>query len=162
MAFGGAALKIGQTTLRVIQLLASIVALGIYSYYLAVLADNDVHIATWKKGVEGIAGAAVLYGLFCVILTVCLGGFIFFAFLAVVLDVCFVGGFIAIAWYNRGGIHSCSGYVNTPLGDGDSNSRGGMVTTTTTSGNAVLYYPDLHRACELEKVSIVIDPITLR
>lgn len=61
------------------------------------------------KAVEGMAGGAVIYTGFAVILTCFLGGFTFFAFLAVLLDVLFVGAFVAIAILTRGGVRSCGG-----------------------------------------------------
>ena len=38
----------------------------------------------WEKAVEGLSGAAVLYTIFAVVLTCCLGGISVFAFLAIV------------------------------------------------------------------------------
>merc|ERR1712169_102408 len=54
----------------------------------------------------------------CVLLTLFLGGIRFFAFIAIVLDICFVGCFAAIAYYPRHGANACKGVVNTPLGTG--------------------------------------------
>lgn len=153
MAFGGAVLRISQTLLRAIQLCASILVLGVFSYFLARLSNNDLPIATWIKAVEGMSGAAVLYGIFAVLLTLFLGGIAIFAFIAIVLDLCFVGCFAAIAYYNRGGANSCSGNVNTPLGDGpadrNSPSYGQNRFGFGNTGNAD-YAPNLHLACQLE------------
>ena len=99
------------------------IILGIYSYFLAVLADRDLHIATWKKAVEGLAGAATLYAILAILLTCCLAGVTFFSFLGLVLDILFVGAMIAIAVLTRQGAHSCSGNVSTPLGSGNANSN---------------------------------------
>lgn len=151
---GGALLRLTATGLRAIQLLASILVLGVYSYFLAILADHHLPIAKWEKAVEGISGAAVLYGFFCVFLTLFLGGISFFAFLAIVLDICFIAGYVAIAYYNRGGAHSCSGTVNTPLGSGPSNSKAaGYGANGFGFGKTenVTYAPNLGRACKLEK-----------
>ncbi|KAL8889974.1 MAG: hypothetical protein Q9215_002843 [Flavoplaca cf. flavocitrina] len=120
---GGLALKGVTTFLRVVELLGSILILGITSYWLAVLSRRDDPIPTWEKAVEGIAGAAVLYTAFAVLLTFFLGGKTFFAFLAVVLDVCFIAGFIAIAVLARGGTNSCSGdNPPSPIGQGERTS----------------------------------------
>jgi hypothetical protein len=154
MALGGAVLRITQTGVRAIQLLASILVLGIFSYYLVVLKDHHLHISTWIRAVEGISGAAVLYLLFAVVLTLCLGGIRFFAFLAIVLDACFIGAFAAVAILTRGGAHSCNGYVNTPLGSGPSDSKStGYGKNGFGFGNTenVTYLPNLHLACMLEK-----------
>jgi hypothetical protein len=153
MAFGGSVLRFGQTGLRAIELLASILVLGIFSYYLAVLSDHNLPIRQWIRAVEGISGAAVLYLLFAVFLTLCLGSVRFFAFLAVVLDICFMGCYVAVAYLTRGGAGSCTGIVHTPLGDGQSDSKSPGYGTDGFgfgSGKTVTYFPNLHRACKLE------------
>ncbi|KAL8949734.1 MAG: hypothetical protein Q9222_004180 [Ikaeria aurantiellina] len=70
-----------------------------------------------------MSGGAVIYTGFAVILTCFLGGMTFFAFLAVLLDILFVGVFVAIAILTRGGARSCSG-SNPPsvLGPGNRTS----------------------------------------
>jgi hypothetical protein len=118
MALGGALLRFGQTGLRLLEFAAAAIILGIYSYYLAVLSRHDMTIPTWEKAVEGMSGAAVLYTIFGVLFTLCLGGVSFFAFLAVFLDILFAGCFAAIAYYTRHGANKCSGFVTTPLGQG--------------------------------------------
>lgn len=80
----GGALRLIQTLLYALAFLCGAVILGIYSYFLATLADRDSPIQTWVKAVEGISGAAVLYTIFAVVLTCCLGGISFFALLAIV------------------------------------------------------------------------------
>lgn len=149
----GGGLRIGQTILRAIELLACILILGIFSYYLASLSHHHLPIHRWIRAVEGISGAGVLYLCFAVLLTIFLGAHRFFALIAVILDICFAGCFIAVAYLTRGGAGSCSGYVNTPLGSGPSNSKAagygannfGFGTAQTTS-----YSPNLHLACKLE------------
>ncbi|KIW12226.1 hypothetical protein PV08_09502 [Exophiala spinifera] len=121
MAFGGALLRFGQTGLRILEFACAAIALGIYSYFLAVLSNHNMRIPTWEKAVEGMSGAACLYLIFCILLTLFLGAIRFFAFIAIVLDVCFVGCFAAIAYYTRHGANSCRGFVNTPLGRGIDN-----------------------------------------
>jgi len=118
MALGGLILRFGQTGLRVLEFGCAAVILGIYSYFLAVLADKNIHIPTWEKAVTGMSGAATLYTIFGILFTLLLGGVSFFAAIAVFLDICFVGCFVAITYYTRQGAHSCRGIVNTPLGTG--------------------------------------------
>merc|ERR1711964_865707 len=101
MAVGGVLLRFGAVGLRIIQFGCAAIVLGIYSYYLAVLAQHDIHIPTWEKAVTGMSGAGALYTIFGIIFTLCLGGVAFFGFLAVVLDICFAGCFAAIAYYTR-------------------------------------------------------------
>jgi hypothetical protein len=147
-------LKVLQTGLRVIQLLASVACLAIFSYFLAVLSDHNLPIANWIRAVEGISGAAVLYGIFAVLLTSFLGGVPFFAFLAMVLDVCFIGGFVAIAVLTRNGASSCTGFVKTPLGNGNADNNQAQAYGDNGFGfgkdQAVTYLPNLYRSCKLE------------
>ncbi|KAI4088836.1 MAG: hypothetical protein LQ344_005813 [Seirophora lacunosa] len=103
----GTALKGLTTLLRTIELLGSILILGITSYWLAILARRSDPIPTWMKAVEGMAGGAVIYTAFAVLLTCFLGGKTFFAFLAVLFDLLFVAAFVAIAVLTRNGTHSC-------------------------------------------------------
>jgi hypothetical protein len=147
MGVGGAVLRFFNLAIRILQFLASAVILGIFSYFLAKLAQNDLHIATWVKAVEGLSGAATLYALLGALFTCCLGGIAFFAGLAIVLDVCFVGAMIAIAVMTRHGTQSCSGTnLNTPLGTGDDN-------TDSPSG------VDYGYACRLNKVVFAVSII---
>ena len=67
------------------------------------------------KACEGMSGGAVIYTAFAVILTCFLGGITFFAFLAILLDICFIGCFVAIAILARHGVHTSGAY--SPLGN---------------------------------------------
>jgi hypothetical protein len=148
MAFGGAALKLFQTFLYAIEFCCAGIILGIYSYFLSVLADRDLPIYEWAKAVEGISGAAVLYTIFAVLLTCFLGGKTFFAFLAVVLDILFCGAFIALAVLTRDGAHSCTGQVKTPLGSGNSSDKQGF-GSSNNNGDQYTYASSLGTACRL-------------
>jgi hypothetical protein len=119
MGIGGVILRFCALAIRVLQFLDGAVILGIFSYYLAILAQHNLHIATWIKAVEGLSGGATLYGLLGTIFVCCLGGVGFFAFLGVVLDVCFTGVMIAIAVLTRRGVDKCTGIVDTPVGSGN-------------------------------------------
>lgn len=105
-----------------------------------------------------MSGIGVVYTIFAVILTCCLGGKTFFAFLAIVLDILLCGAFIAIAVLTREGAHSCSGTVNTPLGTGPANSRGsfGENGFGTGSGENVTYAVSLRTACLYNKACFVV------
>jgi hypothetical protein len=143
MAIGGAILRITATALRVIEFACAAIILGIYSYFLAVLSKHDLSIPTWEKAVEGMSGAAVLYTIFGVILTLFLGGTAVFGYLGIVLDILFAGCFAAIAYYTRHGANSCNGTVNTPIGRGPSNAAApgagdyGYACTLNTAAFAV-------------------------
>jgi len=131
MALGGAALKLFQTILYAIEFVCAAVILGIYSYFLSVLADRDAQIYAWVKAVEGISGAAVLYTLFAVLLTCCLGGKAFFAFVAIVLDVLFCAAFVVLAILTRDGAHSCTALVSPHLLGAVTRMQDKALTATT-------------------------------
>lgn len=148
MALGGAALKLFQTILYAIEFVCAAVILGIYSYFLSVLADRDAQIYAWVKAVEGISGAAVLYTLFAVLLTCCLGGKAFFAFVAIVLDVLFCAAFVVLAILTRDGAHSCNRpRISTPVGSGNPNARQGF--NSDDQGTQITYAVSLRTACRL-------------
>lgn len=144
MSFGGVVLRFFNLAIRILQFLDAAVILGIFSYFLAALAKNDLPIAQWMRAVEGMSGAATLYGALGTLLTCCLGGIAFFAFVAIVLDVCFVGVMIAIAVLTRNGKQSCTGEtVQTPLGSGPPNKPAPAGISFGMS-------------CELEKVAFAV------
>lgn len=146
MAFGGAVLRVSATTIRMIQFLCSIVILGIFSYYLAVLVRHGDSVNTWIRAVEGMSGAAALYTLIAIVLTCFLGGIIVFAFLAILLDVLFIGCFVAIAIFTKGSVQNCAGVTSstTGLNIGDLN--------IDASGDQS--YAD--KLCNLEKAAFIL------
>ncbi|KAF2749059.1 hypothetical protein M011DRAFT_399253 [Sporormia fimetaria CBS 119925] len=149
MALGGAVLKTVQTLLYILEFCCAGIILGIYSYFLSVLADRDAPIATWVKAVEGLSGAAVLYTIFAVLLTCFLGGKTFFALLGVIFDLLFTGAFIAIAVLTRDGAKKCSGTVNTPWGRGSADSKQGF--GSNGQGDQWTYAVSLGTACRMNK-----------
>ncbi|KAI9718648.1 MAG: hypothetical protein M1828_006656 [Chrysothrix sp. TS-e1954] len=162
MAFGGAALRFAATFVYALEFCCAAIILGVYSYFLSVLSNHNLPIARQWKAVEGLSGAAVLYTIFAVILTCFLGGISFFAFLAIVLDFCFFGAFIALAILTRHGAGSCSGNVNTPLGSGPankSNSGYGKNGFGFSSGETVTYFPRLGFACRLNTASFAVSVV---
>jgi len=154
MALGGAALKLFQTILYAIEFCCAGIILGVYSYFLATLADRDLTIYTWAKAVEGMSGAAVLYTIFAVLLTCFLGGKSFFAFLAILIDLVFCAAFVAIAVLTRDGAHSCSGFVRTPLGNGQSNAKQGF--DDSNGEQQYTYAVSLGTACRLNTVCFAV------
>lgn len=154
MAVAGILLRISNLVLRAMQLCTSVIIVGIFGYFIAVLVHHNVHIARWIKAVEGLAGLAALYTLFGLILTLFLGGMMFFAMLGVALDVCFIAAFIAIAVMTRGGHKSCSRNVSTPLGSGPSNTNDpgyGQNNFGLGGSHRSGYNPNLRLACRLQK-----------
>ncbi|KUJ11421.1 uncharacterized protein LY89DRAFT_565821, partial [Mollisia scopiformis] len=148
----GLALKSVSWFLRIIEFCCAAIILGIFSYFLATLHNHDLHIDTYIRAVEGISGAAVLYTIFALLLVCCLGGIAFFSVIGMILDLCFTGAFIYIAWATRGGAHSCRGYVNTPLGSGNTYTT--SVANQGTSG--ITHIASLHTSCELEKACFAV------
>ncbi len=114
-AGSGLALKFVQWFVRGIQFCCAALVLAVYSYFLATLHNHNLPIGSSIKAVEGISGVAVLYTILGLLLLCCLAGHPFTSFIAIVLDVAFVAGFIYIATANRDGAGSCSGQVNTPF-----------------------------------------------
>lgn len=155
----GGFLRLFQTFLYALAFCCAAIILGVYSYFLAVLADRDLPIAKDWKAVEGLSGAAVLYTIFAVLLTCCLAGVTFFSFLGLVIDVLFIGAMIAVAVLTRDGVNSCSGNVNTPLGSGPSNSGAagyGANGFGFGSGENATYAPNLGLACRLNKAAFAV------
>jgi hypothetical protein len=74
------------------------------------------------------------------------------------LDILLCGAFIAIAVMTRHGTESCNGYVNTPLGSGQSNTKGSFGTNGFGTGNGehVTYSVSLHTACVYNKVCFAV------
>lgn len=144
MSLSGTLLRFGGISLRFLQFCFAVIGLGIFSYFLAVLADHNTHIPHKWLAVEALTGAATIYALFTIVSTLCLGGNMVFGALAVLLDVCFIGAFIAVAYFTRHGADRCSGYIRTPLGDGLS----GQSQLASDSG----IFTNLHRACVLNTV----------
>lgn len=145
--FVGGLLRISSTLIRFLQLLGSLAILAVFSYVLGILANGGQDIADWIRAVEGIAGAASLYALIAVFLTFCLGGVMLFAFLGIVLDVCFIGCFIAVAILTRGGTMQCSTITVQDLGNGDA----GLGSNINSN-----YAPSVLRSCQLEQAVFIL------
>jgi len=145
---GGIALRVVATFFYILAFCCATIILGLYSYFLATQSQHKVAIPEWQKAVEGMSGIGVLYTIFAVIFTCCLGGKRFFAFLAILLDILLCGAFIAIAVLTRDG-DSCKGrFVNTPLGSGAPNSHEGR--------DGAIFTPSLHTACRLNTVCFAV------
>lgn len=159
----GAGLKGLQTLLRILQFLAALLILGIFSYFLARLAANDLPKARYIVAVEIIAAAAVLYTLLAVLLTFFLGGFTVFGALAVLLDLLFLGAFIAVAVLTRSGKRQCRGNVSTPLGRGTVPQTQRDVDDGFGFGRDVgrTYRPNLKRSCQLNRAVFIVSIILL-
>jgi len=147
MAIGGAVLRSVSTLLYALEFCCAGIILGIYSYFLSVQADRDITIPRWQQAVEGLSGAVVLYTIFAVLLTCFLGGKTIFAMLAMIFNLLCCGAMVAIAVMTRDGASSCTGYVQTPLGDGDENSKEGF--SSSNQENQYTYSASLGSICKL-------------
>jgi hypothetical protein len=147
MAIGGAILRLSSTLLYALEFCCAGIILGIYSYFLSVEADRNANIPVWQQAVTGMSGAVVLYTIFAVLLTCFLGGKKFFALLGIIFDLLCAGAMIAIAVLTRDGASSCTGDVQTPLGDGPSDSKEGF--GSDGQGNQITYSASLGSICRL-------------
>ncbi|KYK58687.1 hypothetical protein DCS_05704 [Drechmeria coniospora] len=150
----GLGLKILQWAIRLVQLLCAALVLGVYAYFLATLYNHNLAIATSVRAVVGISGAAVLYTGVGLLLLCCLAGVLITSAVAILLDVCFIGAFIYVAYANRNGAGSCNGYLDTPFGSGQSSA-----TVVTSGGFTAL--PSYHTACRLQTASLAVSIIAI-
>ncbi|KAM0260712.1 hypothetical protein ACHAQJ_002628 [Trichoderma viride] len=150
----GISLKFIQWFIRGIQFCCCAIVLAIYSYFLATLHNHSLPIATSLRAVEGISGAGTLYTLLALLMLCCLAGHTFAAFLAVVLDICFIGAFIYVAVANKNGAGSCNGVLDTPFGKGQSSS-------TVSANNGFTKLPSFHTACRLQSASLAVAIIAI-
>ena len=118
-AAGGAALKSVQTLLYALLFCCAAIIVGIYSYFLATLARRDQPISNKWNAITGMAGAALIYLIFAVLMTAFLGGIAFLASIAILLNLLFCGAMVAIAVLTRDGSRRCNSRVPTPLGTGN-------------------------------------------
>jgi hypothetical protein len=152
MAVTGLALKCLSWLFRLVEFCCGAIILGIFSYFLAVLSNHNLPIATWIKAVEGLSGAAILYTLLALLLVFCIGGIVIFSALGMFFDLAFLGSFIYLTYATRNGRSSCSGNVNTPLGSGNTN----VANTVPQGSGGSLTLPSLTVACRLQKACFAV------
>lgn len=153
-AGAGFSLKFLQWFIRGVQFGCAALILAIYSYFLATLANHNLPISTTIRAVEGISGVAVLYTLAGLLLLCCVAGLTLTSFLAVVLDVAFIGSFIYVAVANKGGAGSCDGYLDTPFGEGKAGD-----TVEGSGGFTAL--PSYRVACRLQTACLAVSIIAM-
>ncbi|KXJ92678.1 hypothetical protein Micbo1qcDRAFT_160445 [Microdochium bolleyi] len=131
-AKSGFALKFLQWFIRGVQFCCCALTLALFSYFLASASRHNEPIPTWPRAVEGIAGVGVIYTAAGLFLLCCLAGHPVTSFIAIALDIAFVGAFIYVAQANRGGAGSCRGVVDTIFGTGQDDAyRNGLPTFGT-------------------------------
>jgi len=85
------------------------------------------------------------------LLLCCVAGHPFTSFIAIALDICFVGAFVYVAVANRQGASSCRGHVNTAFGSGSADSD---VHDPSNSGWTAL--PSLREACRMQTACLAV------
>lgn len=157
----GTTLRALKLLLRAIQFLCAALILAIYSYFLAALANHSLPTPTSVRAVEGISGFAVLYSLVCILILCCFpraaAAHPFTSLVSMGLDVAFAAAFIYVVSANRGGAGSCSGYVETPFGNGDAES--GKIENGSDGFTALP--SSLGMACRLETACLAVGIIAL-
>ncbi|KAI1375161.1 hypothetical protein F4677DRAFT_446665 [Hypoxylon crocopeplum] len=148
-AKSGFALKLLQWFFRGVEFCCCALVLALFSYFLAVLSNRGLPIPTWTRAVEGISGIGVIYTILGLLLLCCLAGHPFTSFIAIVLDLCFVGSFIYVASSNRGGASSCTGVVDTPFGTG---SASDLINGGT---------PTYRQACQMETACLAVSIVAV-
>lgn len=123
-AHAGLALKFLQWFIRGVQFCCAAIILALFSYFMANMSNRGMYIDNWIKAVAGISGAAVLYTLLGLLLLCCVAGHPVTSFIAIFLDICFIGAFIFIAAKNgHPGTSSCTGHISTSVfGSGNADS----------------------------------------
>lgn len=92
-----------QTLMRVFQFLSAIISLGLFSSRVAKIIKLYGRATASNGAVEGILAAAVAYTILSMIMKACIKGTgaTVLRWLFIVLDLLFVGGFIAVAVLTR-------------------------------------------------------------
>ncbi|ERS96545.1 uncharacterized protein SPSK_01041 [Sporothrix schenckii 1099-18] len=142
---------------RLVIFLCSIVVLGIFAYFLAKLRSANLYVPTWTRAVTGLAGAAALYSLICLLLLWCVGGHPVAFALALILDICFIASFVYIAVANRGGAGSCNGRnIRTPFGNGNAD-----VNRINNQNGVSVNIPTFRVSCRLEKACLAVSIVAI-
>ncbi|KAH6686719.1 hypothetical protein F5X68DRAFT_207788 [Plectosphaerella plurivora] len=150
MARAGLGLKFLQWFIRGIQFACCALILAIYCYFLATLSNHDLVISNHIRAVTGISGLGVLYTILGLGLLCCLAGHVITSAIAIFLDICFAAAFIYVAWVNRNGASSCTGYLDTPYGQGNANR------IVNGNENAFTRLPSLRSACRMQSACFAV------
>lgn len=145
-----------------LQLLSSLIIVGVFSYFLAVLADHNEHAPEWLKAVAGIAGVAAIYAILTSFFILAYGGLLGFSRISMLFDGTFAVAFLAICLMTRHGALPCTGRVTTPVGSGDAEDPGaafGDEDTGTGRGDNLTSMRYLATACKLEKGTFAVSII---
>ena len=154
----GTALRALKFFLRAVQFACAAIILSLFSYFLATLANHNLPTASWIRAVEAISGSAVLYVALSVVAAIWFASATvrpLSALVSLTLDASFGIAFIYVAAANKGGSGGCTGYVETPFGNGDADT--GVVTGT--GGWTAL--PSLRQACQMQTACLAVAVVGL-
>ncbi|EZF33876.1 hypothetical protein TMEN_7839 [Trichophyton mentagrophytes] len=156
------AIRLAGFGLRMLQLFSSLIIVGVFSYFLAVLADHNEHAPEWLKAVAVIAGVAAIYAIFTSFFILAYGGLLVFSRISMLFDGSFAVAFLAICLMTRHGAPPCTGRVTTPVGSGDAEDPGaafGDEGTGIGRGDNITSMRYLATACKLEKGAFAVSII---
>ncbi|KAK5136368.1 hypothetical protein LTR08_003494 [Meristemomyces frigidus] len=91
-----------QRVLRVLEFLSPVISLGFFASRLYKIHQLQHRLSTSNGAVAGILAAAIVYSLAALLVSLCIkAGPKWLRWLLMVLDLCFVGAFIAVAYLTR-------------------------------------------------------------
>ncbi|KUI56816.1 hypothetical protein VP1G_04129 [Cytospora mali] len=150
------ALKVLQWFNRGVQFGCTALVLALTSYFLATMSDHHIKIPVDLRAVEGISGIGVVYTALGLLLLCCLAGFAFTSFLAIVLDVAFIGAFIYVATVYKSGASTCTGTsVHTVFGTGNASAD----VSSVKDGKVPL--PTYKTACRMESACLAVSIVAI-
>lgn len=147
----GMALKALQWIIRCVQFCCAAIILGIFAYFLATLHNHNLHYGTWILAIIGLSALALIYTILALLFLCCLAGHPFTAAIAILLDICFLGSFIYIAYANRHARSSCSGRVLTAFGTGN-----GPQHVSDNGHGGFTKLPTYRQACRMQKAVLAV------
>lgn len=155
-AKSGLTLKLLQWFNRGIQFASAALILALTSYFLAALSSHSLPIPVRIRAVEGIAGIAVVYAALGVLLVCCLAGYTLTSFVAMLLDVAFVGAFVYVATVYKAGAASCAGEsVQTVFGVGAADAQ------VAAGGEGGVALPLFRTACKMESANLAVAVVAM-
>lgn len=129
--------------------------------FLSVLADRNVALSNTNVAVEAISGISAAYSLGSVFLALCLAGIPIVGYIAMLLDVLFFIVMLAVTVMTHDGASSCTGQVETPIGDGPAKADNGFGKNGFggDQGENATYAVHLGLACRLNTAAFVVSII---
>lgn len=131
------------------------------SQFLSILADRNIALSNSNVATEAISGISAAYSLASIFLALCLAGHRVVGFTAMLLDVCFFILMLVVAVLTRHGASSCTGQVETPIGNGPASADNGFGKNGFggDSGENATYAVHLGLACRLNTAAFTVSII---